>query len=138
MQNSLVVSLFCAFGFGIWPIIAGFSKLPFHWVTIIVGGISFIICIIYSFLTQQITTPQITPFMLCSLGGILNGIAFLFYGILIQREGIGATKYVAIIAALVPVVAIIGGVMILKNPINSKIILGISLIMVGVYLLNSK
>ncbi|MDZ5470619.1 DMT family transporter [Bacillus sp. 31A1R] len=72
---------------------------------------------------------------LLGLGSLGSGIAYLLYYYLVQK---GSAEFAALVTYLVPVSAIIWGVLLLKEEIHMSMIVGLLIIFVGIYISSMK
>lgn len=144
MKNPLIMSLICALVWGLWPILANYSKASSVYISIVLTITTSIFSVVYFYargenLLYVGENPDIKMFLLPMIAGILNGVGMVFYSqILSGGAGLNITKYVVIVTALIPVVTVVAGYFLLENKISKENILGLVLVLFGIYFVNKK
>ncbi len=135
MKNPLLYCVLAGFFFGIWPIIGRFSKLSPAQIAVVVAFATMVVSLVNLRALQNI--PSFSSLSIGFLAGVLNGLGLLVYGILINWKGQNISKLISIVSVIVPVVIIIGGYLVFREPITIKKTLGIMFACVSIWLLSS-
>lgn len=140
MQNPISLALTCVFVWSLWPTLAKTSKLQPTTITFFMCIVTAITAIALMYCKKGIdftSTENTTKGMvIIVVAGVLNGIGMVGYGSLLSSgSGFDISKYVVMISSLMPVGTIIFARIILGEQISMQKILSVSLIVIGVYLL---
>lgn len=144
----MIMAITCSLVWGIWPILSAYSKASANYINLAISCITALFIIFALFFERQFistTSSAIVPvedpkmFWLPIVGGVLNGIGILLYGILLSKDsGFDSTKYVVIVTACLPAVAAVTGYFLLGWEITWQKVLGILMVITGVYMINRK
>lgn len=119
--------------FGTWPVIARGSGLSSQMIGLLVSIASLLI---NAAAAKGSAAPSVGPMLVGLLCGVLNGIAVITYGKVLQTGGQDISKMLPIVGGLIPLIGAIGGMMFFKEPVTfSKV--GATLgIIVCIFILN--
>lgn len=132
-SHPLVLCVVCALGFGFWPVARGMFLMPINWALVILSVIA-LIAVLLPFRPADIP-PMRAMVWFTLLGAILNGVALLMYGGLLSQKGDVVTKWVPVMATMMPIVALIGGALLLNEPITARKACGIVVACFSIYLM---
>ncbi len=136
MGHPLVYCVLSGLFFGAWPAISKLSKLPTDWLVVTVSVLTAVVSLLGLNLRSNIPNPG--SLSIGAVAGILNGLGFLAYGVLLGYQGKDLPKFLAIAAMIGFVIMIVSSSLILDGTsLSYKKILGLVLACVSIYLLNN-
>lgn len=138
MPSTILYSFIVAFTFAFWPIVTRFGKIPAIWTALLVNAGTLIAALIYYF--YKTNTGTLTGKMLVFgiVAGILNGVGFLVYSYLLSNGAVSASTVVILIDIMIPIIAVVLGVLFLKETVSAYKIAGIIISLIGIYLIVKK
>lgn len=135
LDHPLVLCMGCALGFGFWPVAQGMFRIPINWALVVLSVIALVVVVV-PFRPADIP-PMRAMVWFTLLGAIPNGFALLMYGGLLNQKGDVVTKWVPVMATMMPIVALIGGALLLNEPITARKACGIVVACFSIYLMCS-
>ena len=145
MKNPMIISVLCALAWGTWPVLANLSKTSSTYITLIVSTVTALAVIAYfgfkgtltAEIGQSLQSKPLGALMLPFAAGLLNVIGMILYGVLLSsNSGFDVTKYVTITTALLPAVTMIVGFLLIGQELSMQKVLGLSIIIFGIFVLN--
>ena len=92
MSNPLFLSLVAAFGFGVWPVVARFSKMTTSYVAILVSLATFL-GVMIGMIGSAAKSPWSTKGMVfCLAAGFFNSLGIIAYSRLLSNPTWDLTK----------------------------------------------
>lgn len=144
MKNPLILATLCGVVWGLWPVLARYSKVSPALITVFVVASTAIVSIGWIIYKGElnINTVGNSPangILLVLLCGTINAIGMIAYGFLLSSSsGFDVSKYGTIATALIPFFMFIMSWLILKEPISTIKVLGMAMIIGGIYFLQKK
>jgi drug/metabolite transporter (DMT)-like permease len=136
-MNPLHYFLITIGGFGLWPVLMRFANpLPPAWVTAAISLITFAIGL--GAATKGKEQFYLIPFCVALVIGILNGISTITYARLIGWGSAEGTRYVPIVAATLPVIMFVIGVIVFRDKVQWYNWFGLGVVVVGIGFMNLK
>ena len=134
LNNPMVLAVITAIGFGGWPLITRNVGVSPIWTAIIVSSFTFIAVIAGSPAFNFGGNPMTRAIVLCTIAGLINGVAFLAYTKLVTTISWDLSVYVPISLSMMLLIPFFGGWFLGEEMTISKLA-GVAAILVGVYLL---
>jgi drug/metabolite transporter (DMT)-like permease len=70
-------------------------------------------------------------------GALLNGIAIVSYGLLLAQKGDIITKWIPVVAVMMPLISLAGGALLLGEVLTARKLCGIAAACFSIYLLST-
>ncbi len=138
MNSTVIYSFTVAFTFAFWPIVTRFGKVPAIWTALLVNAGTLVAVMIYYFYKDSSGTLTGKMVLFGIVAGILNGVGFLVYSYLLSNPAVPASTVVILIDIMIPIIAVVLGVLFLKETISAYKIAGFFLSLIGIYLIVKK
>lgn len=135
LSHPLVQCVICAVGFGFWPIAQKLFGLPLGWSMVILTIVQLPAVFVLFRFAPFPTGSSLALFTL--LGAIPNGLAVISYGYLLSGEGDIITKWLPVMAVMMPIVELIGGAFLLGEALTARKLCGITAACFSIYLLST-
>lgn len=128
-------SMICAFGFGFWPVLQRLFGVPTCWAMVILTVVQIPASLV---LFRVAPIPELRSAVLfILLGAIPNGIAIVADVALLGQKGDVITKWLPVMAVGIPIVMVIGGALLLGEPLSVRKVCGIIAACFSIYLLST-
>ncbi len=137
MSQTILYSLFVAFAFSFWPIITRFGNIPAIWTAIIVNAGTVVSAIVYLVFKGD-STPNLKMIIIGIIAGLINGAGFLLYSHMLSNSNVSVSTVITVIDIMIPIVAMILGILFFKEAISVYRVLGLLLSIVGIYFILKK
>ncbi|KKT43680.1 MAG: hypothetical protein UW32_C0001G0272 [Candidatus Wolfebacteria bacterium GW2011_GWE2_44_13] len=133
--HPLTQCLVCAVGFGIWPILRQYYGLPVGLAMSIMSVVQFFVVLGFSNFSPAPLVQGTVLFVL--FGAIPSGVAIFCYGLLLDQGKGVVTTWLPVMAVMVPIVMVIGGVLLLGETMTMQKIIGVGVACYSIYLLST-
>jgi drug/metabolite transporter (DMT)-like permease len=126
-----VQCMICAFGFSFWSIAQKLFGLSVGWAMVIVTVVQFPAAI--WLLRLSPATPSVRSMVLFALvGAIPNAIGIVSLGNLLNQKGEVITTWMPVMAAMMPIVSLVGGTLLLGEIWTLRKAVGVGIICLGI------
>lgn len=134
-QNPFFLSLVAALGFGGWPLIARAVGIPPFGIAVIlsIGTVAAVTAVGPMMFTWSAVSRKMIYVGL--IAGVINGISFLAYSKLIANTEWDISVYIPLVITLMLLIPVIGGPIFFGESISLNKALGVTSILIGVYLI---
>ena len=123
-NNVLVLAFIAGLCFGGWPIIVRATTLSTNWIAVSISFGALIVVIGVMMKTGTIM-PSVKNLLIGLMAGIINGFGFLVYAKLIGTKSIQLSVALPLVAVTLVIFVALAGILIYKEPITFKKLIGL-------------
>lgn len=130
--------MICALGFSSWPIMQRLLGVPLGWAMVMLTFAQVPAAVYLFCKLPSASIPSLRSLTLFTFSGaLLNGIAIVSYGLLLAQKGDIITKWVPVVAVMMPLISLAGGALLLGEILTARKLCGIAAACFSIYLLST-